>query len=196
MNRRRVTWIGAAALVVAIVIGLAGRATFHEDTAPAENAAPAVGGPFTLIDHHGKQVTDADYRGKWLLVFFGYTFCPDVCPTTLQMVSQALDLMGDKAARIQPLFITVDPERDTPEVLAEYVSHFHPSMLGLTGSAAQIAAVAKGYRVYYAKSGDGADYLMDHTSLVYVIGPDGKYVAYFPYDADPADVAAALAKLI
>lgn len=141
-----------------------------------------VGGPFTLTDHTGKRVRDADFRGKYLLVVFGFTFCPDVCPTELQLISAALDALGPKAERVVPLFITIDPERDTPGQLATYVQSFHPRLIGLTGTAREIEAVAKEYRVYVRKAPDPkstAGYSMDHSALIYLMGPDGAYLAHF-----------------
>src|SRR6516162_9270048 len=113
-----------------------------------------VGGPFTLTDHTGKRISDTEFRGKFLLVVFGFTFCPDVCPSELQLISAALDALGPRAARIVPLFVTIDPERDSPEQLATYVKSFHPRLIGLTGTPSEIAAVAKEYRVYVRKVPD------------------------------------------
>jgi protein SCO1/2 len=163
--------------------------------------APAIGGAFTLTDHAGRRVSDADYRGKVLLVYFGFTYCPDVCPTTLTVMADALAVLGPDAARVQPLFITVDPERDTPEQLAVYVAYFHRTLVGLTGSAADIAAAAKSYRVYYAKvkgaSGAADDYVMDHTSIIYVMGPDGRYATHFSgARAEPEAIARAVRGLL
>jgi protein SCO1/2 len=158
-----------------------------------------VGGPFSLVDGDGKPVTDRTWRGKYMLVYFGYTFCPDVCPTTLSAVADALDKLGPKAARIQTLFITVDPKRDTPPVVKQYAAAFSPEMIGLTGSAAQIAAVAKAYRVYYAehRTGPGPDdYSMDHSSVLYLMGPDGRFLAPVRADQTGAEIAAVLAKLV
>ncbi len=160
---------------------------------------PKIGGPFTLTDHNGRTVSDGDFRGRYMLVYFGYTFCPDVCPTALTVMSDALDLVGDKADKVAPIFITVDPERDTPEYLKAYVEHFHPRLLGLTGSPEQVAAAAKGYKVYYSKVGDGyddGDYSMDHSSYTYLIGPDGEYVAAFGHKTDAEDMAKKLEKFL
>jgi cytochrome oxidase Cu insertion factor (SCO1/SenC/PrrC family) len=139
-------------------------------------AGVTVGGPFNLVDSTGKPVTDADFRGKWMLVYFGYTFCPDVCPTELQVIASALDGLGPDAAKITPIFITIDPERDTREIIGGYVKLFDDRLVGLTGSVADIAAVARAYRVYYAKAErkDTTQYLMDHSSFLYLMGPDGK----------------------
>ncbi len=153
-----------------------------------------IGGPFTLTDHHGKTVTDKTYLGQYLLVYFGYGYCPDVCPTELANIAAAMDDLGDKANKVTPLFITVDPERDTPQFLADYVANFHPRMVGLTGTPAQIKAVAKEYKVYYAKSQRPGqkDYLMDHTSFVYLMGPDGRFLTLFRGQTDPKAIAQAI----
>ena len=152
-----------------------------------------VGGPFTLTDQTGKTVTNADFKGRYMLVYFGYTFCPDVCPTELQVMSAALDKLGPAGNNIVPIFITVDPARDTPKVMAQYVANFNPRFVGLTGSAEQIAAVAKAYRVYYAKAKGwekaGDSYLMDHSSIIYLMGPDGKFVQHFTYTTDASGLA-------
>ena len=157
-----------------------------------------VGGPFTLTDHSGKRVTDVDFRSRYMLVYFGYTWCPDVCPTELQVISAALDRMGDEAARIKPVFITVDPERDTVAQMADYVGSFHQSLVGLTGSAEEIAAVAKAYRVYYAKAApdSAGNYAVDHGSLIYLMSPEGKFVTHFTYGTDPDKLAQGLEKAI
>ena len=139
-------------------------------------AGVTVGGPFKLFDGAGKPVSDTDFRGKWMLVFFGYTYCPDVCPTELQVIASALDGLGPDAAKIAPIFITIDPERDTREIIADYTKLFDDRLIGLTGSVADIAAVTRAYRVYYAKAErkDTTQYLMDHSSFIYLMGPDGK----------------------
>jgi protein SCO1/2 len=158
-----------------------------------------VGGPFTLIDHTGKRVTDQDFRGKFLLVFFGFTNCPDVCPTALQVMAAALDKLGPNAARITPVLISVDPAHDTPAVLATYVASFHPRLVGLTGSQAEIDAVAKAYRVYVKKVPDPkstAGYTMDHSSIIYVMGPDGSYRAHFTHATSPDVMAERLSGLL
>ena len=158
-----------------------------------------VGGPFTLTDHTGKHVTEQDFRGRTMVVFFGFTFCPDVCPSGLQVMSAALDKLGPKADRVVPVLITVDPERDTPAQLAMYVQSFHPRLVGLTGTPAEIEAVAKAYRVYVRKVGDPkstAGYTIDHSSIIYVMGPDGAYRTHFPHSTNVDALAAALGKLL
>ncbi len=159
----------------------------------------APGGPFALTDHHGTPVTEQDYRGKFVLISFGYTFCPDVCPTTLFNVSQTLDLLGEDAGRVQSLFVTVDPERDTVEVLAEYVANFHPGIVGLTGTMEQVRAVAEAYGVRYEKVASpeaGDDYLMNHSAAIDLMGPDGDYLASFPYIVPAKQLAAVIRNYI
>jgi protein SCO1/2 len=152
----------------------------------------SIGGPFTLVNGGGT-VTDQTYRGKWVLVYFGYTFCPDVCPTTLTNIAQALAKLGPAANDIQPIFITVDPKRDKPSLVGSYVKAFDPRMVGLTGSEAQIAAVAKEYHVYYApQPGNGPDYLVDHSSFVYLMNPHGVFAKVLPGSMSGAEIAAAI----
>jgi cytochrome oxidase Cu insertion factor (SCO1/SenC/PrrC family) len=141
-----------------------------------------VGGPFELIDHTGHKRSDADFRGKLLMLYFGDTYCPDICPTDLQQIGLAIDRLGDAGAAVQPLFVSIDPERDTPEVLARYVPLFHPRLIGLTGTPEQIAAVAREYKVTFAKyqPPGGGPYLMDHTGFVYLVDATGKYRGFFP----------------
>ncbi len=158
---------------------------------------PLIGGPFTLIDHTGRRVTEKDFLGQHTLVFFGYTYCPDICPAELQVMTAALEQLGEKSKKVTPVFITIDPKRDTVEQMASYVSHFHKRLVGLTGSHEEIRAAAKAYRVYYAKvkdEGSSADYLMDHSSVVYLMGPDGKYVAHFSYGTSPDKMAEGIAR--
>jgi len=158
-----------------------------------------VGGAFTLTDQTGKRVTDRDFRGKFLLVYFGFTNCPDVCPTALQVMAAALDKLGANAERITPVLITVDPEHDTPALLASYVASFHPRFVGLTGSPAEIDAVTKAYRVYVKKVPDPkstAGYTMDHSSIIYVVGPDGAYRTHFTHATSPDAMADRLAGML
>ena len=158
-----------------------------------------VGGPFTLTDHTGKRVTDQDFRGRFMLVFFGFTFCPDVCPTALQVMAAALDKIGPKAEQITPVLITVDPERDTPEQMASYVKSFHPRLVGLTGSPEEIEAVAKAYRAYFKRVPDpksSGGYTIDHSAIIYVMGPDGAFRTHFTYTVNADAMAERLAKLL
>lgn len=183
-------------LLLALMLIGAGGYVWLSGGAPA---GATVGGPFALQNGDGKPVTDKDFRGKYMLVYFGFTFCPDVCPTTLNSVSDALDKIGPKADKVRPLFISVDPKRDTPAVVKQFAAAFGPRITGLTGTAAQIAAVAKAYRMYYAehRTGPGPDeYTMDHSSILYLMGPDGRFVAPIRADLPPADMAASLARLV
>jgi len=141
-----------------------------------------IGGPFTLTDQNGRRVADQDFRGKFMLVFFGFTYCPDACPTALQVIAAALDELGPQAEHITPILITIDPERDTPAQLATYVKSFHPRLIGLTGSQAEIDAVVKEYRVYVKRVPDPkstAGYTIDHSAVIYLMGPDGQYRTHF-----------------
>ena len=164
-------------------------------TPPPTVQADAIGGPFTLTNGDGKTVTAGDYRGKYLLIYFGYTFCPDVCPTTLADVAQALDSLGTKADRVQPLFISIDPGRDKPAVIRQYAAAFTPRLEGLTGTPSEIAAIAKEYHVYFAVHRTGPnpdDYTMDHSSVLYVMGPDGKFVGVLRADQGAKAIARGL----
>lgn len=189
-------WSYIAAVVLAAAVGYLVFA-YVQGLGPgrqAETDLPAIGGSFTLVDQDGKTVTDRDLRGHLTLVYFGYTYCPDVCPTTLTDIADALDKLGPEGDGVVPLFITIDPARDTPEQLKMYVGHFSKRLIGLTGTEEQVAAAARAYRVYYAKVHEkGAapdDYVMDHTSVIYLMGRDGKFLAHFTHDASPDDIAA------
>lgn len=159
-----------------------------------------IGGPFTLTGPDGKRISDTDFRGKYMLVYFGYTFCPDICPASLQAMSEALDLLGAQADKVQPIFITVDPSRDTPEQMADYVNGFDPRFIGLSGSPRDTAKAAKAYRVYYARveSADPSDeyYLIDHSAYIYLMGPDGAFIRVFSYGTSPQDMAKDIAKVL
>jgi protein SCO1/2 len=158
-----------------------------------------VGGPFSLIDQTGRRVTEQDFRGKYMLMMFGFTFCPDICPSGLQVMSAAIDQLGPKADAIVPVFISVDHERDTPAQLAQYVKSFSPRLVGLSGTAAEIAVAAKAYRVYYKKVTDEkstAGFTYDHSALIYLMGPDGRYITHFTHAAGPDAIAARLKQLL
>jgi protein SCO1/2 len=152
---------------------------------------PAVGGPFQLVDQDGHRQDQSILKGKWSVVFFGYTFCPDVCPATLQVLGEAQDRLGPKAARLQVVFITVDPERDTPFQLKRYLSSsaFPKGTIGLTGSPAEVARAAKAYHVFYQKQGTGQDYAMEHSSAVYLMAPNGRFNRVVAYGLTPEEVA-------
>jgi protein SCO1/2 len=176
----RLLLIGAAflsgiLLCSALVLLVAGRVS-----APVAQQIAAIGGPFRLVDQDGRTVTDQDLKGHPFLVFFGFTHCPDVCPTALFEMSEIMRALGPDADRLRAVFITVDPERDTPAVLKDYLSSFDPHLTGLTGDPAAVAAAAKAYRVYFRKVPlDGGDYTMDHTAITYLMDKDGRFVSPF-----------------
>jgi protein SCO1/2 len=187
------------AVLVTFAVGLG--VAYAEDVQPDQATAArmmddlmyghgTVGGPFTLIDHTGRTRSDSDFRGKLMIVYFGYTFCPDVCPADLLAISQALDALGPAADGVQPIFITIDPERDT-KVLADYISAFHKSLIGLTGSPEDIRKVANAYKAFYTKVPgvrDG-DYVIDHTGVIYLMGRGGEYLGFMPPQTSPEKLA-------
>ncbi|MGF1607883.1 MAG: SCO family protein [Kiloniellales bacterium] len=199
--------LGLAVLAVLLAAGPGRTAEQTDAQAPAAaGQTPAAGfpvtfgGPFSLVDHRGRPRSDSDFRGRFLLIYFGYTTCPDICPTNLQIMADALDLLDDKADQVQPLFITVDPARDTVQRIQDYIDHFHPRLIGLTGSEAQVRAAAKAYRVHRSKLvlADAApeDYLVNHSSITFLMGPDGAFVTLFPHDTEAEAMAAAIAKYL
>lgn len=205
--RRSVTprgrfWL-LAGPVVAVLAAAGTLVAFGLVPRPQGQTTPgAIGGSFALTAGSGQRLTDQDVRGKWLLVYFGYTHCPDICPTTLAEISETLDLLGPLATQVQPLFITIDPERDSFVEVRDFVAAIDARIIGMSGTPLEIAAVAKEYHVYYAKKAtsppDGESYLMEHTAFVYVMDPNGKYVTLFsPLQGhSPDDMAARLHDLI
>ena len=181
--------LGSAALLV-----LGGQGPMVETTGKA-----LIGGPFTLVDQTGRTVTDQDFRGRYMLVFFGFTHCPDVCPAELQVMSAALDELGPKADQVVPIFITLDPERDTQEAMGAFVKNFGSRFVGLTGSPEAIAAAADAYRVPYAKVQEDTskpDYSIDHSALVYLMGKDGEYITQFTYGTPAAKMTETLRRYL
>jgi protein SCO1/2 len=157
--------------------------------------AALVGGAFALTDQDGNARRDSDFRGRFMLVYFGFTHCPDACPLALSTMTAALAALGSDSDRVVPVFITVDPGRDTPARLKEYAAAFHPSLVMLTGDADALAAVAKAYRVYASRAeGTGEDYQVDHSSILYLMGPDGLFMTHFEGSASADEVAAAIRK--
>jgi len=203
MNRTMIFAAGAAfSLIAAACSPQPADNQQTADNAQGPLAGARIGGPFTLTNQDGQRVTEKDYAGKYRIVYFGYSYCPDVCPVDLQLLMQGLRLFERQdaaaAAKVQPIFITVDPERDTPAVLKTYVAAFHPRLVGLTGSEDEIAAVAKAYAVYYrkAENAGASEYLMDHSRQTYLMGPDGQPIALLPQDETPQAVAAELARWV
>lgn len=193
----------AAGLLVGAVLLLLFPQTFGLETTLQPQVKTSgkalIEGKFSLTDHMGKKVSEKEYAGKFMLIYFGYTFCPDVCPTELQVMSIALDGLGKEAARIQPIFITIDPERDTVALMAEYMTNFHASFVGLTGSPEEIKATAKNFRVYFSKvknDGSKEDYLMDHSSIIYLMNERGEFVKHFSFGVKSDDLTAEIKKFL
>jgi protein SCO1 len=185
-------------IIVLFVAGFAAAYSIRFPSAGTRTEGTAlIGGPFSLSDTEGKRVADSDFRGKFMLVFFGYTHCPDVCPTELQNMADMLAKLGNGAKEVAPVFISVDPARDTPEALSAYIRNFSPQIVGLTGSPDEIASVAKAYRVYFKKADGGADnYTVDHSVFVYLMDREGKYLTHFMFNTPPDTMAAAVKKYL
>ena len=196
MNERH--FLASLALLLTLLLGACGPKV--EEAPPLAGAS--IGGPFTLTDQDGKQVSDTDFDGRYRLVYFGFTYCPDVCPVDLQVIGQGLRQLEKSdpavAAKVQPIFISVDPERDTPPVVKQFVSAFHPRLVGLTGTPEQIAKVAKSYGIYYIKEqSEGASgYLVNHSRNAVLFGPKGEPIAIVPHDQGPDTVAAELERWV
>ena len=185
-------FLAGLVLCFAVVLLVTGRGP-----SPLANPTAAIGGPFRLTDQNGKSISDQDLKGRPFLVFFGFTHCPEVCPTALADISQIMDKLGADAEKVNALFVTVDPERDTPAVLKDYLTSFNPRLIGVGGDADALAAVAKAYRVYYKKVPlkDG-DYTMDHTAIVYLMDKNGQFVSPFSLRRRPEDAAAELRRYL
>lgn len=194
MARSPLTKAVAACLLAIMAVTLSNHASAAQPV-DGEVATRPLGSRFVLSAHDGRTVTDEHFRGRHMLVFFGYTHCPDVCPTSLLTVARVLELLGADADKVQPIFITVDPERDSSAVLAEFVPHFDKRILGLTGPTAMIERVAQGYRIKYSKvPGKDKDgfYTVDHTASLFHMGPDGSYIGRFPYETTAEDIVSKL----
>ncbi|MBK1970390.1 SCO family protein [Brevundimonas diminuta] len=196
MPRRPVILFAAACAVIALALGLitmvvVGGRQQAAQTTDVATGQPLVGGDFTLTDQNGKTVDQTILNGKWTLVFFGFTYCPDYCPTTLGVLNAVQERMGDKAEDLQIVFISIDPERDTPQMLKDYLSSdgFPDGVIGLTGTPEQVAKAAKAYRAFYQKVGEGEGYTMNHGLTVYLMGPDGKFRSAVAHDLGPSRTA-------
>lgn len=192
MSRPMKALLGVWIATLAIAAGWIGWDAF-------QGGRPSIGGPFALVDQDGRTVTEVAFNGKPTLIYFGFTYCPDVCPTSLLLMETALEKLGpDAASKVNLVFITVDPERDTPALLKGYVTNFGPTFIGLTGTPEQVAAVARAYRVYYQKvpGKDGGPYLMDHSSIIYLLDRNGRFVTHFTHDAKAEAIAAAVGRLL
>jgi protein SCO1/2 len=188
-----ITFLIAAAAVAAGLLWHPGDSLSGKTQAAGE---ASIGGPFSLTDQDGRVRRADDFRGRFMLVYFGYSYCPDICPTTLAVMADALEKLGPEAERIVPIFITIDPERDTSRVLRAYLKAFGPRFVGLTGNAKAVAAAAHAWRVYYRKRPLGGGYALDHSSYIYLMGPDGKFIAIFNETLGPDGLAQALKKQI
>lgn len=201
MNRFRLSLLFVALLIVGVALGY----SLYALLAPQNRVATVrqgagygealIGGPFTLTDQDGRTRSDSEFRGRLMLVNFGFTNCPDVCPLGLQLMTDALERLGPSADQVQPIFITVDPPRDTPAVLKSYMEHFSERLIGFTGTPEQIADVAREYRVYYKAQGTletDPNYSVDHSAFIYLMGRDGKFITHFRHDMDPDRVAEAI----
>ena len=188
--------IAIAAVCLILAAGLAAYVLMQLPNRTIATGEALIGGPFTLVNQDGENVTDKTYLGAPMLLFFGFTFCPDVCPTELQVMAAALAELGARGSDIQPVFVTVDPERDNPQVMKDYVANFSDRFIGLTGSPEQVAAMASTYKVYFAKAENKQspeNYLMDHSSIIYLMGPDGKFLKHFTYSTDAKALAQGIA---
>lgn len=194
MNSRRVI----LALAVAVLATVAGVLFSNLRLTPPVGplAGSGVGGPFTLVDQDGRAVTDRSYAGKYRLMYFGYTFCPDVCPVDVQKIAQGIKVFATKdpvrAAKVAAMFVTVDPERDTPSVVKTFVRAFSPTMVGLTGTPAQVEAARKVFRIYARRASKGRDYLVDHSATIYLMDPENRPVSFLDHGATPQAIAAEL----
>ena len=184
---RRVPGLALAGVLALGAIAAAGPASGASAPGLPPPLTALFGGPFNLTDHNGAARSDKDFRGRFMLIYFGYTYCPSICPANLQHMAGAMDALAGQAARVVPIFISVDPGRDTPEVLKEYVANFGDSFIGLTGTGAQVAKAARAFRIHARKvmpagETDTSAYLVDHSSITYLMGPDGKFVTLFPHN--------------
>ena len=193
----------AATGLVAVVIGAAaymfaagGKTELPKSDALVNIGATQIGGPFELTAHTGDRVTDAEIIDTPTLMYFGYTFCPDVCPIDVQVMADAVELLGEEGVTVKPVFVTVDPARDTPEALSDYAEAMHPRMIALTGSEEDIATVSQTFKVYYQKSGDGENYLLSHSNYHYLLMPGRGLVAMFRPGTSPEKMAEDTARVI
>ncbi len=189
----------AAAVLFGAAIGLAVSLWFVPAGGPTLGGAAAIGGPFTLVDQNGETRTERDFRGRFMLVTFGYTHCPDICPVTVQAIGDTLEQLGPAADQVAGIFVSVDPQRDTPAALKDYVQSVSPRIVALTGSPAQIAAAARAYRVYYRINGDPSrdqHYAVDHTALLYLMDRDGRFVTHFTHQTPAATMVAAIRRVL
>lgn len=196
-NQPKIRIIISVILVIVAAVVWTKMLSSDDTPSASDNSRALIGGEFNLTNHLNQPVSDKDFIGKYMLVYFGYTYCPDVCPMDLQIMADALNYLDPALAdKINPVFVTVDPERDTPEVMAEYVKFFHDKMIGLTGTVEQVNTIKSAYRVYAAKADDSVDYLVDHTSYTYLMDEDGQLLKHFNHGEDPEKMASLISSLI
>jgi cytochrome oxidase Cu insertion factor (SCO1/SenC/PrrC family) len=185
--------------ILLLALGLGSYALWSSRNFATGSGTALVGGPFTMVNQNGETVTEKTFLGRPMLMFFGFTFCPDICPTELQVMAQAIEQLGESGKTIQPVFVSIDPARDTPAVVKAYVENFGPQFVGLTGTPEQVDHMASTYRVFYQKQENKADpqaYLMDHSSIIYLMGADGKFLKHFTYTTDAKALSEALRKAL
>jgi protein SCO1/2 len=192
MPRRSILIFAAACVIIAAVLAattiyIVGRRDAENGATAAATGQASVGGPFQLVDQNGQAVDQTMLNGKWSLVFFGFTYCPDFCPTTLGALAAVRERLGDDAKDLQIVFVSIDPARDTPQALKDYLSTegFPPGVIGLTGTEAQVATTARAYRAFYQKVGEGEGYTMNHSLTIYLMGPDGRFRSALTHDLGP-----------
>ncbi len=197
MKSTIITLVATSAIIILCYV-LFSYGTTMSVVEPAAKNDAAIGGDFTLTDADGNVVTQERLKGQHSLVYFGFTFCPDICPTSLLTITQALQGLGTLGDKVLPVFITVDPERDTPAKIKDYIANFHPNMIGLTGTPEQVAKAAKAYKIYYAlhKEDDPKNYVVDHSGYMYLMNPDGQYVTHFSHDDSAESIMATLTKYL
>lgn len=186
-------------LILSIIAVIVWINAYNMDETPtaADNSRALIGGSFALTNHLDQPVTDQDFMGKYMIVYFGYTYCPDVCPMDIQIMADSLRFLSpEQLEQISPVFVTIDPERDTVDVMAEYVNYFHKDLVGLTGTREQIEVIKKAFRVYAAKADDSRDYLLNHTAYTYFMDKDGSLLQHFNHGVEPEQMAAKMASFI
>ncbi len=195
MKKILISWVVCVLGLVALLVWLGSDFTKRNKT----SEGPPIQAEFVLQGGDGKLVRASDLRGKYLLVYFGFTHCPDICPTTLLLMNNALTQLGKKSSQIQPIFISVDPKRDTPKLAADYARHFSPSILGLSGTPEQVKQAADSFKVYYSEvkeENSAVDYVVDHSGFIYLMGPDGAYVGHFPSTISEAELSQELTRYV
>ncbi len=199
MKRRARLLLIVATVAIGSAIGVVASLLFVPAGGPTLNRVAAIGGPFALVDQNGQARSERDYRGRLMLITFGYTHCPDICPVTVQAIGDTLEQLGPAADQVAGIFVTVDPRRDTSAALRDYLQSVSPRIVGLTGSDEQIAAAARAYRVYYRLNGDPArdeHYSVDHTALLYLMDREGRFVTHFTHQTPAADMVAAIRRAL